>query len=89
MNWGTQVSHSLSPSPTMLRLLQANGVSRVKLLDASSSTAILNALAGTGIEVMVGLPNQLLLAVTYLPQAKAWVRDNVVRYMYTGGVNIK
>ena len=87
VNWGNEASHPLPAASTMLKVLQANGVGRVKLVNAN--TSILNALAGTNIEVMLGLPNDLLLAMTYQAQAKAWVRDNVVRYMYTNGVNIK
>ena len=87
VNWGNEASHPLPAASSMLKILEANGVGRVKLMDAN--TSILNSLAGTNIEVMLGLPNDLLLAMTYQAQAKAWVRDNVVRYMYTNGVNIK
>ncbi|MCO5562905.1 hypothetical protein L7F22_016541 [Adiantum nelumboides] len=55
----------------------------------SRPSRVLNALANTDIEVMVGLPNDLLLAMTDLAQATAWVRDNVARYMHANGVNIK
>lgn len=86
VNWGIQASHLLPPN-IVVQLLKANGISKVKLFDSNSS--VLNALANTNMEVMVGLPNDLLLAMTDQAQANAWVRDNVVRYMHANGVNIK
>ncbi|KAI5069359.1 hypothetical protein GOP47_0015660 [Adiantum capillus-veneris] len=86
VNWGMQASHPLPPA-TVVQLLKANGISKVKLFEANSR--VLNALANTDIEIMVGLPNDLLLAMTDLAQATAWVRDNVARYMHENGVNIK
>lgn len=86
INWGIQSSHPLPPA-TIVQLIEANGISKVKLFDANSS--VLNAFVNTNIEVMVGLRNDLLLAMTDQAQATAWVRDNVARYMYANGVNIK
>eukprot|EP00250_Pteridium_aquilinum_P033036 c5128_g1_i1 orf=230-1708(+) len=86
VNWGIQASHPLPPD-TVVQLLKANGISKVKLFDSNSS--VLDALANSNIEVMVGLPNDLLLAMTDQAQATAWVTNNVGRYMHAGGVNIK
>ena len=57
VNWGTQLSHPL-PASTVVRLLQDNGFDKVKLFDAED--AILGALKGSGIQVMVGIPNDML-----------------------------
>ncbi|TVU43319.1 hypothetical protein EJB05_09778, partial [Eragrostis curvula] len=57
VNWGTQLSHPLPPS-TVVRLLQDNGFDKVKLFDAEDS--ILTALRKSGIQVMVGIPNDML-----------------------------
>jgi hypothetical protein len=68
-------------------MLKDNGVERVKLFDSDAGT--LRALAGSGIEVMVAIPNKLLRAMTDSEQATDWVHTNVVAYVFQGGVNIK
>jgi hypothetical protein len=86
MNWGTQASHPLPPK-IVAQLLQDNGIKKVKLFDADQDT--LSALAGTGIEVMVAIPNVMLDSITDYDTAKEWVRRNVSRYNFDGGVTIK
>lgn len=86
VNWGTQASHRLSPS-IVVQMLNDNHISKVKLFD--SDPAILNALAGSGIEVMLGIPNNLLQSMTNAGEAAAWVQKYVVHYVFQGGVNIK
>ncbi|KAK8633805.1 hypothetical protein V6N13_014641 [Hibiscus sabdariffa] len=86
VNWGTMASHQLPPQ-TVVQMLQDNGIKKVKLFDADST--ILGALAGTDIEVMVAIPNDQLLAMNSYDRAKEWVRRNVTRYNFNGGVNIK
>jgi hypothetical protein len=86
MNWGTQATHPLPPK-IVVKMLQDNGIKKVKLFDADHAT--LSALAGTGIEVMVAIPNVLLDRLTDYDTAKEWVRRNVSRYHFDGGVTIK
>ncbi|XP_044483124.1 glucan endo-1,3-beta-glucosidase 8-like [Mangifera indica] len=86
VNWGTQASHQLSPE-TVVQLLKDNGITKVKLFDADQNT--MSALAGSGIEVMVAIPNNQLQAMTSYDRAKEWVRRNVTAYNFNGGVNIK
>ncbi|XP_062214371.1 glucan endo-1,3-beta-glucosidase 8-like [Phragmites australis] len=86
MNWGTQASHPLSPK-IVAQLLKDNGIKKVKLFDADQDT--LSALAGTGIEVMVAIPNVMLDRMTDYDTAKEWVNRNVSRYHFDGGVTIK
>ncbi|XP_004288532.1 PREDICTED: glucan endo-1,3-beta-glucosidase 8-like isoform 2 [Fragaria vesca subsp. vesca] len=86
VNWGTMATHKLPPD-TVVQLLKDNGIQKVKLFDAEQST--MSALAGTSIEVMVAIPNDQLQAMTSYPRAKEWVRRNVTRYNFNGGVNIK
>ena len=86
MNWGTQATHPLSPR-IVVQLLRDNGIKKVKLFDADQGT--LNALAGTDIEVMVAIPNNLLDIMNDKDNARDWVRHNVSRYHFDGGVNIK
>ncbi|GMI79239.1 ZERZAUST [Hibiscus trionum] len=86
VNWGTMASHKLPPQ-TVVQMLLDNGIKKVKLFDADSTT--MSALAGTDIEVMVAIPNDQLLAMNSYDRAKNWVRRNVTRYNFNGGVNIK
>uniref|UniRef100_R7WEB0 Glucan endo-1,3-beta-glucosidase 8 n=1 Tax=Aegilops tauschii TaxID=37682 RepID=R7WEB0_AEGTA len=86
MNWGTQATHPLSPR-IVVQMLRDNGIKKVKLFDADQGT--LNALAGTDIEVMVAIPNNLLDIMNDKDNARDWVRHNVSRYHFDGGVNIK
>ena len=86
VNWGTQASHKLPPS-TVVQMLKDNNIKKVKLFDSDADT--LRALAGSGIEVMVAIPNNLLRAMTDSDQASAWVHKNVATYIFQGGVNIK
>eukprot|EP00250_Pteridium_aquilinum_P035776 c9918_g1_i1 orf=120-1604(+) len=86
VNWGIQASHPLPPN-IVVQLLKANGISKVKLFDSNSS--VLSALENSNIEVMVGIPNDLLLTVSDSTQASAWVKNNIVPYVSSNSVNIK
>lgn len=86
VNWGTMATRRLPPK-VVARLITDNGFRKVKIFDADERT--LSALAGTGVEVMVAVPNDLLAAVGDLDRARRWVKENVTRYTFHGGVNIK
>ena len=86
VNWGTVSSHRAPPG-VVVDLMRANRISKVKLFDADPG--VLRALAGSGIEVMVAIPNVLLDRITDYDTAKEWVRHNVSRYNFDGGVTIK
>ncbi|TVU24971.1 hypothetical protein EJB05_27443 [Eragrostis curvula] len=86
VNWGTMSTRRLPPK-VVARLLTDNGFKKVKIFDADERT--LRGLAGTGIETMVAVPNDMLAAVCDYDRARAWVKDNVTRYAFDGGVNIK
>ncbi|KAK4343865.1 hypothetical protein RND71_036959 [Anisodus tanguticus] len=79
-------THKLPPK-TVVQMLKDNGIGKVKLFDADQST--MSALAGSDIEVMVAIPNDQLSAMNDYDRAKDWVRRNVTRYNFKGGVNIK
>ncbi|KAJ4828083.1 hypothetical protein Tsubulata_018950 [Turnera subulata] len=87
VNYGMQASHPLNPD-IVVKMFKDNGIKKVKLFDADSWTV--GAFAGTGIEVMVGIPNNQLegLAKDY-SRAEDWVKENVTKQMYKGGVDIK
>ncbi|XP_077247965.1 glucan endo-1,3-beta-glucosidase 8-like [Tasmannia lanceolata] len=86
VNWGTMATHRLPPK-IVVELLKDNGIQKVKLFDADKTT--LSALAGSGIEVMVAIPNDQLSRMNDYDNAKLWVKTNVTRYNFNGGVNIK
>ncbi|KAI8535995.1 hypothetical protein RHMOL_Rhmol10G0220400 [Rhododendron molle] len=88
VNWGnTLSSHNLLPS-VVVRLLKDNGIDKVKLFD--SDPWIVKAFAGSGIEVILGIPNNDLkrLSDDY-GQAQDWVKQNLTKHLYQGGVDIK
>ncbi|KAF8398610.1 hypothetical protein HHK36_017541 [Tetracentron sinense] len=86
VNWGTLATHLLPPK-IVVQMLKDNGIQKVKLFDADQST--MDALAGSGIEVMVAIPNDQLAVMNDYDRAKKWVKRNVTRYSFNGGVNIK
>ncbi|KAG5376645.1 hypothetical protein IGI04_041241 [Brassica rapa subsp. trilocularis] len=74
VNWGTMATHQLPPK-TVVQMLKDNNVQKVKLFDADTNTMV--ALAGSGIEVMVAIPNDQLKAMGSYNRAKDWVRRNI------------
>ncbi|XP_047320144.1 glucan endo-1,3-beta-glucosidase 6-like [Impatiens glandulifera] len=86
-NWGTQATHPL-PATMVSRLLKDNGIEKVKLFDADWGT--LNALSGSGIQVMVGIPNDMLSNLaTNLTAAQLWVDRNISFHVSTNNVDIR
>lgn len=77
VNWGTMATHQLPPK-TVVQMLKDNNVQKVKLFDADTNTMV--ALAGSGIEVMVAIPNDQLKAMGSYSRAKDWVRRNITRF---------
>ncbi|KAK7380643.1 hypothetical protein VNO78_33158 [Psophocarpus tetragonolobus] len=86
VNWGTQATHQLR-ADTVVQMLKDNGIQKVKLFDADE--ACMNALSGSEIEVMVAIPNNQLAMMVNYDRALQWVKKNVTRYSFRGGVNIK
>ncbi|CAI0553437.1 unnamed protein product [Linum tenue] len=85
-NWGTQATHPLNPE-IVVKLLRDNGIQKVKLFDADYDT--LRALGKSGIEVMVGIPNDMLAPLAAkMKNAEEWVSKNVSKHITTDNVNI-
>ncbi|URE01040.1 glucan endo-1,3-beta-glucosidase [Musa troglodytarum] len=81
------MSHPLLPT-TVVQMIKANGITKVKLFDADSWTV--SAFAGTGIELMLAIPNDMLKRISSdYSHAQDWVKENVTKHDYDGGVNIK
>ncbi|KAI4296079.1 hypothetical protein L6164_036068 [Bauhinia variegata] len=87
VNWGTVTFRKLKPS-TVVDLLKDNKIPKVKFFEADPD--ILKALMGSGIQVMVGIPNEMLALVSSSPAAAdMWVRQNITTYMGKGGADIR
>jgi hypothetical protein len=79
VNWSNQLSHPLS-ARTMVEMLKDNNFDRVKLFDADDLT--LQALEGSDIQVMVGIPNKMLLDLAGSSKAAVdWVASNISSHM--------
>ncbi|KAG6403571.1 hypothetical protein SASPL_135796 [Salvia splendens] len=86
VNWGTAASHPLPP-PKVVELLKANGVGKVKLLDADP--LVLQSLSGSRIRVTVGIPNTMLRSLNAsLKAAQSWVHDNLTRFVSDGASRV-
>lgn len=87
VNWGNQAAQNLHPR-NIVQMLKDNNIDKVKLFDADAW--VVKHFAGTGIEVMLGIPNLHLasLADRY-KHAKAWVKANLTRHIHDYGVDIK
>ncbi|XP_010538439.1 PREDICTED: glucan endo-1,3-beta-glucosidase 5 [Tarenaya hassleriana] len=87
VNWGTVSFHRLKPS-TVVDLLRDNKITKVKLFDADPGA--LGALMGSGIQVMVGIPNEMLSSLSSSPLASdLWVRQNLSRFIGKSGADIR
>ncbi|GMI94165.1 ZERZAUST HOMOLOG [Hibiscus trionum] len=87
VNWGLIASHPLDPK-IVVQMIKDNGIKKVKIFDADKD--VLDVLAGTDIEVMVGIPNYFLESLSEkYSVAQAWVKANVTAYMGKNRVNFK
>ncbi|GAB4838111.1 hypothetical protein Ancab_027641 [Ancistrocladus abbreviatus] len=86
-NWGLRTTHPL-PADIVVKLMKDNGVNKVKLFEADPSA--LKALGNSGIQVMVGIPNELLAPLASSVQAAVnWVAQNVSTFVSHAGVDIR
>ncbi|KAF7837606.1 glucan endo-1,3-beta-glucosidase 5 [Senna tora] len=86
-NWGTRSTHPLPPH-IVVQLMKDNGFNKVKLFEADAGA--LKALGNSGIQVMVGIPNDLLAPIaSSVNNAVAWVTQNVSNYISKNGVDIR
>ncbi|KAG6399691.1 hypothetical protein SASPL_141172 [Salvia splendens] len=84
--WGNQAAQNLHPR-NIVQMLKDNNITKVKLFD--SDAWVVKHFGGTGIEVMLGIPNLHLasLADRY-KHAPEWVKANLTRHLHEGGVDI-
>ncbi|MFS7899605.1 putative glucan endo-1,3-beta-D-glucosidase [Helianthus anomalus] len=62
----------------VVSLYQSNGITKMRIYDPHQPT--LEALRGTNIELMIGVPNDALQSLNDQNAANTWVRDNVQNY---------
>ncbi|KAI3677222.1 hypothetical protein L1987_86845 [Smallanthus sonchifolius] len=62
----------------VVSLFQRNGITRMRIYDPNQPT--LEALRGTNIELMIGVPNDRLQSLNDQNAANTWVRDNIQRF---------
>ncbi|XVF52332.1 hypothetical protein PTKIN_Ptkin05aG0010200 [Pterospermum kingtungense] len=78
VNYG-MVGNNLPPPSEVIALLKSRQITRVRLYDPDHDA--LQALQGSGIEVILGTLNQDLQSLgTDLSFARTWVQDNVIPY---------
>lgn len=86
-NWGTRATHPLPPN-IVVKLMKDNGFDKVKLFEADPGA--LEALGDSGIQVMLGIPNEFLAALaSTVTIAETWVYQNVSSYISKYGVDIR
>ncbi|XP_020264324.1 glucan endo-1,3-beta-glucosidase 6-like [Asparagus officinalis] len=87
VNWGSLSTHRLPP-PIVVDLLRENKIEKVKLFDSDPDA--LRALMGSGIQVMIGIPNEMLGVLSAsAAAADLFVSQNVSRYLIKGGADIR
>ncbi|XP_021715925.1 glucan endo-1,3-beta-glucosidase 5-like [Chenopodium quinoa] len=87
VNLGTQATHPL-PGNILVQLLKDNGITKVKLFEPDPYA--LKALGKSGIEVMIGIPNDLLAPLSSdMKAAENWVAKNLSTYVSSHGVNVR
>ncbi|CAI7797807.1 unnamed protein product [Closterium sp. NIES-53] len=85
--WGRN-SWQQMPPKSVVKLLQDNGIKRLKLFGADVD--ILRALVGTDIEVAVMLQNEYLnLVAGSQKEAAKWLSNNVSPFVFPKGANIR
>ncbi|ERN00121.1 hypothetical protein AMTR_s00112p00108890 [Amborella trichopoda] len=79
INYG-RVANNLPSAVKVVTLLKKQGIDKVKIYD--SDPAVLQALSGSGISVVIGLPNEQLFATARRQSAaEEWVSKNVAKYL--------
>lgn len=87
VNWGTRATHPLQ-ADIVVRLMKDNGFKKVKLFEAEPW--VLQALGNSGIEVMLGIPNDFLAPLaSSVRVAEEWVSQNVSAFVSKYGVDIR
>ncbi|KAH6826771.1 hypothetical protein C2S53_016909 [Perilla frutescens var. hirtella] len=87
-----RVATNLPPASTVINLIESNGISKIRLFNPDPDA--LAPFSGTGIELMIGVPNEILptLANGSIATSQEWLQSNIfshitpnqVRYLAVG-----
>ncbi|VFQ97981.1 unnamed protein product [Cuscuta campestris] len=79
VNYG-RISDNIPPPEQVAALLRANKIKNIRLYDADHT--VLKAFNGSGVELIIGLPNELVTDMSSSKdRAVQWVKDNVVPFL--------
>ncbi|KAI3683613.1 hypothetical protein L1987_84121 [Smallanthus sonchifolius] len=78
VNYG-RIANNLLPPSQVSDLLKSLNINRVKIYDADPT--VLQAFAGTDIEIIVGLGNEYLQKMGDPQQAQTWIQQNIQPYL--------
>ncbi|XP_074296331.1 glucan endo-1,3-beta-glucosidase-like [Silene latifolia] len=78
--YGT-VASNLPPPPTVVSVLQSNGIGTVRIFKPDPE--VLQSFSGSGIRLMIGVPNEVLpsLAQNAINYSSQWLQDNIFAYI--------
>lgn len=81
-----RLANNLPPPPKVISLLKSNGISNIRIFNPDPST--LQSFAGTGINLMVGVPNEILpdLAAGGPVFAHQWLQNNIFSYIHSSQI---
>ncbi|EFJ37260.1 hypothetical protein SELMODRAFT_437861 [Selaginella moellendorffii] len=80
VNYGTLGNNLPSPDQVAHLVNSSTSIARIKLYDADAS--VLHAFAGSGVSIVVGIPNEQLESLGSNPTAAAiWVKQHIVAFL--------
>ncbi|XP_058103762.1 glucan endo-1,3-beta-glucosidase-like [Magnolia sinica] len=71
-----QVANNLPSPAEVVHLLKTNGISKIRLFNTEPT--ILQSLSGTGIDLMIGVPNEILPSLDNPDSAAGWLQTNIL-----------
>ncbi|TKY67308.1 Lichenase protein [Spatholobus suberectus] len=73
-----RVANNLPPAQEVIDLYKANGIGRIRIYDSDPAT--IQALRGSNIELLVGVPNEIIQPFASAAAANNWVQNNIQKY---------
>ncbi|KAB2052917.1 hypothetical protein ES319_A12G152300v1 [Gossypium barbadense] len=76
-----RVANNLPPTSEVINILKTNGISNVQIFDPDPFT--LQSFSGTGINIMIGVPNEVLPSLASGPPASAlqWLQTDIFAHI--------
>ncbi|GAB4839793.1 hypothetical protein Ancab_020503 [Ancistrocladus abbreviatus] len=81
-----RVANNLPPPEFVVNLLKSNNISKARIFDTNPD--VLKAFSGSGIELMIGVPNEILpsLANDNVDFSLQWLQNNILSYISSSQV---